>query len=25
MGVKTLDDIRLGEEERKIKYDRCCY
>lgn len=24
-GIKTLDDLRFGEEERKIRYDRCCY
>jgi len=24
-GMKTLDDIRYGEEERKVTYNRCCY
>ena len=24
-GIKSLDDIKFGEEERNIKYDRCCY
>ena len=24
-GFKSLDDIKFGEEERNIKYNRCCY
>jgi len=24
-GIKSLDDLVFGEEERNIKYDRCCY
>lgn len=24
-GVKHIDDLRYGEEERNVKYDRCCY
>ena len=23
-GIKTIDDLKFGEEERNIKYDRCC-
>jgi len=24
-GLKPLEDIKYGEEERNIRYDRCCY
>lgn len=24
-GAKHIDDLRYGEEERNVKYDRCCY
>ena len=24
-GIKHIDDLRHGEEERNVKYDRCCY
>ena len=24
-GVKNIEDLRYGEEERKITYNRCCY
>lgn len=24
-GEKYLEDIKFGEEERNIRYDRCCY
>ena len=24
-GIKQIDDLVFGEEERNIKYDRCCY
>ena len=24
-GYKVLEDLKYGEEERSIKYDRCCY
>lgn len=24
-GHKHIDDLRYGEEERNVKYDRCCY
>lgn len=24
-GYKHIDDLRYGEEERNVKYDRCCY
>ena len=24
-GAKHINDLRYGEEERNVKYDRCCY
>ena len=24
-GIKHIDDLRHGEEERNVKYNRCCY
>jgi hypothetical protein len=24
-GLKNIEDLRHGEEERKITYNRCCY
>jgi hypothetical protein len=24
-GIKCLDDLKLGEEERNVTYNRCCY
>ena len=24
-GIKNIEDLRYGEEERKITYNRCCY
>lgn len=24
-GVKNIEDLRFGEEERHITYNRCCY
>lgn len=24
-GIKHIEDLRYGEEERKITYNRCCY
>jgi hypothetical protein len=24
-GIKNIEDLRFGEEERHINYNRCCY
>ncbi len=24
-GIKNIEDLRYGEEERSVNYNRCCY